>query len=71
MSHKHDDVGLQLDEDTALVASEIEDDTSQSSSSSSAGSEEEAISLRSNGSHIWNVNIECYIKMATHKYVKI
>ena len=52
MSHNHGDVGLQLDEDNALVASDNEDDTSQSSCSSSARSEEEAVSLRNNGSHI-------------------
>ena len=52
MSHNHGDVGLQLDEDNALVASDDEDDTSQSSSSSSARSDEEPVSLRNNGSHI-------------------
>ena len=39
MSHNHGDVGLQLDEDNALVASGDEDDTSQSSFSSSVGLE--------------------------------
>ena len=39
MSHNHNEVGLQLNEDNALVASDDEDETSQSSSSSSDGSE--------------------------------
>ena len=52
MSLNHSDVGLQLDEDNALVASDDEDDTSQSSSSLSVGSDEEVVSLRNNGSHI-------------------
>ena len=47
MSHNHGDVGLQLDEDNALVASDDEDDTSQSSSSSSDGSKNDGIDLES------------------------
>ena len=47
MPHNDGDVGLQLDEDNALVASDDEDDTSQSSSSSSDGSEGEGIPLDS------------------------
>ena len=50
MSHNHGDVGLQLDEDNALVASDDEDETSQSSSSSSDGSEGEGIALGSDSS---------------------
>lgn len=38
MSHNHDLVGLQFDEDNALAASDDEDDTSQSTTSSSDGS---------------------------------
>ena len=45
MSHNHGDVGLQLDEDNALVASDDEDETSQSSSSSSDGSKGEGLPL--------------------------
>ena len=45
MSHNHGDVGLQLDEDNALVASDDEDETSQSSSSSSDGSEGEGVAI--------------------------
>ena len=37
-THNHGEVGLQLDEDNALVASEDEDETSKSISSSSNGS---------------------------------
>ena len=47
MSRNHGDVGLQLDEDNALVASDDEDETSQSTSSSSDGSEGEGIPLDS------------------------
>ena len=47
MSHNGGDVGLQLDEDNALVASDDEDETSQSFSSSSDGSEGEGIPLDS------------------------
>ena len=52
MSHNHGDVGLQLDEDNALVASDDEDEPSQSSYTSSGGSEGEGVSLGSDGSHI-------------------
>ena len=45
-----EDVGLQLDEDNVLVASDDEDETSQSSSSSSDGSEGEGIPLDSGSS---------------------
>ena len=45
MSHNHGNVGLQLDEDNALVASDDEDETSLSSSRSSDGSEGEGLSL--------------------------
>ena len=47
MSHNHGDVGLQLDEDNALFASDDEEETSQNSSSLSDGSEEEGIPLES------------------------
>ena len=52
MSHNHGDVGLQLDEDNALVASDDKDETSQSSSSLSDGSEGEGIPLDSGSSDI-------------------
>ena len=52
ISHNHDDVGLQLDEVNALVASDDEGETSQTSSSSSGGSKGEGVSLGSDGSHI-------------------
>ena len=47
MCHNHSDVGLQLDEDNALVASDDEDETSQSSSSSLDGSKGDDIALGS------------------------
>ena len=47
MSHNHGDIGLQFDEDIALVASDDEDEASQGSSSSSDGSEGEGIPLES------------------------
>ena len=45
--HTHGEVGLQFNEDNALVANDDEDETSQSSSSSSDGSEGEGIPLES------------------------
>ena len=57
MSHNHGDVGLQLDEDNVLVASDYEDETSQSSSSSSHGSENNGIVLGSDCSNTWTINI--------------
>ena len=47
MSHSHDDVALQLDEDNVFVAIDDDDETSESSSSSSDGSEAIGIALRS------------------------
>ena len=47
MSHSHNNVGLQLDEDNALVASDDEDEPSQSYFSSSDRSEMMA--------HLWEV----------------
>ena len=52
MSHNDGDVGLELDEDIALVASDDEDKTSQSSFSSLDGSKGEGVSLGSHGSNI-------------------
>ena len=37
MTHNHDEIGLQLDEDNSLVAIDDEDDTSQIPTSSSDG----------------------------------
>ena len=45
--HTHGEVGLQFNEDNALVANDDEDETSQSSSSSSNGSENDGIDLGS------------------------
>ena len=45
MSHNPGEVGLQLDEDNALVASDDEDETSQTASTSSDGSEDDGIDL--------------------------
>ena len=45
MRHNPNDVGLQLDEDNALVASDDEGETSQTTSSSFDGSEEDGIHL--------------------------
>ena len=50
MSHNHGDIGLQLDEDNALVASDDEDETSQRSTSSTDGSKGEGIPLDSGSS---------------------
>ena len=69
MSHNHGDIGLLLDEDNALVASDDEDETSQSSSTSSNGSEGEGIALGSDSSDTWIVNIVFYIKRLIHEYV--
>ena len=69
MSHNHSDVGLQLDEDNALVASDDEDETSRSSFSSSYGSEGQGIALGTDSPDIWIVNIVFYIKMVIHEYV--
>ena len=43
MTHNHDEVGLQLDEDNALVATDDEDETSQTPTSSSDGFEDDGI----------------------------
>ena len=51
MSHNHISVGLQLDEDDALVASEEEDETSECATSSSDGSENDGIDLESDNFH--------------------
>ena len=51
MSHNHVSVGLQLDEDNALVASEEEDETSQCATSSSDGSENDGIDLENDNFH--------------------
>ena len=47
MSHNHVSIGLQLDEEDALVSSEEEDETSQCATSSSNGSENDGIDLES------------------------
>ena len=52
MSHNHISVGLQLDEDNALVASEEEDETSQCTTSSLDGSENDGIDLESDNFHV-------------------
>ena len=69
MSHNHGDVGLQLDEDNVLVASDDEDETSQSSSSSSDGFENDGISLGSDSFDTWTVKIVFYIEMSIYEYV--
>ena len=50
ISHNHDEVGLQLDEDGSLVANDDNGETSQSSSSLSNGSENDGIALGSDSS---------------------
>ena len=47
MCYNHGEVGLRLDEENALVASDEEDETSQSSSTSSDEPENDGISLGS------------------------
>ena len=45
MTHNHNEVGLQLDEDNALVATNDEDETSQTPTSSSDWFEDDGIDL--------------------------
>ena len=47
VNNNHNDVGLQLNEDNALVANDDENETSQSSSSSSDESENDGVALGS------------------------
>ena len=51
MTHNHNEVGLQLDEDNALVATDEEDETSQCATSSLDGSENDGIDLESDNFH--------------------
>ena len=51
MSHNHVSIGLQLDEENALVASEEEYETSQYATSSSDESENDGIDLESDNFH--------------------
>ena len=50
MTHNHDEVGLQLDEDNALVAIDDEDETSQTPTSSFDGCEDNGIDLENDSS---------------------
>ena len=50
MTHKHGEVGLQLDKDNALVATDDEDKSSLTPTSSSYGSEDDGIDLENNSS---------------------
>ena len=51
MSHNHVLVGLQLDEDDALVAGEEQDETLKCATSSSDGSKKDGIDLESENFH--------------------
>ena len=50
MTHKHGEVGLQLDKDNALVATDDEDKSSLTPTSSSYGCEDNGIDLENNSS---------------------
>ena len=69
MIHNHDEVGLQLDEDNALVAIDDEDETSQTPTSSSDGYEDDGINLKNDCSDTLTVNIVLYIKIWIHEFL--
>ena len=63
MTHNNDEVGLQLDEDNALVAIDDEDETSQTPTNSSGGYEDDDINLENDCSNTLTVIILSYIKI--------
>ena len=67
MIHNYNEVGLQLDDDNALVAIDDEDETSQTPISSSDGFEDDGTYLENNS---FDINIVCTSKSRFTNFYK-